>query len=33
MTDGPEDIPCASPADRIFRALSEALGQPASAQA
>jgi D-alanyl-D-alanine carboxypeptidase len=31
MVDGPEDIPCAAPADRIFRALAEALGQPAPA--
>jgi D-alanyl-D-alanine carboxypeptidase len=31
--DGPQDIPCAAPADRIFRALAEALGQPAPAQA
>jgi D-alanyl-D-alanine carboxypeptidase len=29
MTDAPhEDIPCADPADRIFGALAEALGQP-----
>jgi D-alanyl-D-alanine carboxypeptidase len=29
MTDGPQGIPCADPADRIFRALAEALGKPA----
>jgi hypothetical protein len=29
MTDAPhEDIPCADPADRVFEALAEALGQP-----
>jgi D-alanyl-D-alanine carboxypeptidase len=28
LTDGPEGIPCADPAVRIFRALTEALGQP-----
>jgi D-alanyl-D-alanine carboxypeptidase len=33
MTDGPQDIPCADPADRIFRALAEALGKPAPAPA
>src|SRR5215216_6547577 len=31
MKDGPEDLPCAEPADRIFRALAEALGKPAPA--
>jgi D-alanyl-D-alanine carboxypeptidase len=31
MTDGPQGIPCADPADRIFRALAEALGKPAPA--
>jgi hypothetical protein len=31
MTDGPQDVPCAPPADRIFRALAEALGKPAPA--
>ena len=31
MTDGPLSIPCADPADRIFRALAEALGKPAPA--
>ena len=29
MTDGPRGIPCDDPADRIFRALAEALGKPA----
>ncbi len=29
MADDPQDIPCAEPADRIFRALAEALGKPA----
>jgi D-alanyl-D-alanine carboxypeptidase len=29
MTDGPQGIPCDDPADRIFRALAEALGKPA----
>jgi D-alanyl-D-alanine carboxypeptidase len=29
--DGPQDIPCADPALRIFRALAEALGKPAPA--
>ncbi len=29
MKDGPQDITCAEPADRIFRALAEALGKPA----
>jgi D-alanyl-D-alanine carboxypeptidase len=33
MTDGPQGIPCADPADRIFRALAEALGKPAPAPA
>ena len=33
LTDGPQGMPCAHPADRIFRALAEALGQPAPAQA
>ena len=33
MKDGPEDIACAEPADRIFRALAEALGKPAPAPA
>jgi hypothetical protein len=28
-TDGPQGIPCVDPADRIFRALAEALGKPA----
>jgi hypothetical protein len=31
LKDGPEDIACAEPADRIFRALAEALGKPAPA--
>jgi D-alanyl-D-alanine carboxypeptidase len=31
MKDGPQDIACAEPADRIFRALAEALGKPAPA--
>jgi hypothetical protein len=31
MKDGPQGIPCALPADRIFRALAEALGKPAPA--
>jgi len=31
IKDGPQDIPCAEPADRIFRALAEALGKPAPA--
>ena len=31
MTDGPQNVPCDAPADRIFRALAEALGQPAPA--
>jgi D-alanyl-D-alanine carboxypeptidase len=31
MTDGPQGIPCADPALRIFRALAEALGKPAPA--
>jgi D-alanyl-D-alanine carboxypeptidase len=31
MKDGPQDIPCAEPADRIFRALAEELGKPAPA--
>jgi D-alanyl-D-alanine carboxypeptidase len=31
MKDGPQDIICAEPADRIFRALAEALGKPAPA--
>ena len=31
MKDGPQGIPCAEPADRIFRALAEALGKPAPA--
>jgi D-alanyl-D-alanine carboxypeptidase len=31
MTDGPQGIPCADPAPRIFRALAEALGKPAPA--
>jgi D-alanyl-D-alanine carboxypeptidase len=30
-TDGPHGIPCADPADRIFRALAEALGKPVPA--
>jgi D-alanyl-D-alanine carboxypeptidase len=29
MTDGPRGIPCDDPADRIFRALAEAQGEPA----
>jgi D-alanyl-D-alanine carboxypeptidase len=33
MKDGPQDVPCAEPADRIFRALAEALGKPAPAPA
>ena len=33
MTDGPQGTPCGDPADRIFRALAEALGQPAPAPA
>jgi D-alanyl-D-alanine carboxypeptidase len=33
MTDGPQGIPCADPADRIFRVLAEALGKPAPAPA
>jgi D-alanyl-D-alanine carboxypeptidase len=33
MTDEPQGIPCADPADRIFRALAEALGKPAPAPA
>jgi D-alanyl-D-alanine carboxypeptidase len=33
MTDGPQDILCAAPDDRIFRALAEALGKPAPAPA
>jgi D-alanyl-D-alanine carboxypeptidase len=33
IKDGPQDIPCAEPADRIFRALAEALGKPAPAPA
>jgi D-alanyl-D-alanine carboxypeptidase len=32
MTEGVQGIPCAEPADRIFRALAEALGKPAPAQ-
>ena len=31
MKDGPQDIICAEPADRIFRALAEALGKSAPA--
>jgi D-alanyl-D-alanine carboxypeptidase len=31
VKDGPQDIACAEPADRIFRALAEALGKPAPA--
>jgi D-alanyl-D-alanine carboxypeptidase len=31
MEDGPQDLPCAGPADRIFRELAEALGKPAPA--
>jgi D-alanyl-D-alanine carboxypeptidase len=31
MTDGPQGIPCADPAGRIFRALAEALGKPTPA--
>jgi D-alanyl-D-alanine carboxypeptidase len=31
LADGPQGIPCAYPAERIFRALAEALGQPAPA--
>jgi D-alanyl-D-alanine carboxypeptidase len=31
MTDEPQEIPCADPASRIFRALAEALGKPAPA--
>ena len=33
VKDGPQDITCAEPADRIFRALAEALGKPAPAPA
>jgi D-alanyl-D-alanine carboxypeptidase len=33
VKDGPQDIACAEPADRIFRALAEALGKPAPAPA
>jgi D-alanyl-D-alanine carboxypeptidase len=33
VKDGPQGIPCAEPADRIFRALAEALGKPAPAPA
>ncbi len=29
MKEGPQGIPCAAPADRIFRALAEALSKPA----
>ncbi|HLL40574.1 MAG TPA: hypothetical protein VK357_13040 [Rubrobacteraceae bacterium] len=29
MKDGPQGIPCAVPADRIFRELAEALGKTA----
>jgi D-alanyl-D-alanine carboxypeptidase len=28
MTDGPKGIPCEDPADRIFRGLAKALGEP-----
>jgi D-alanyl-D-alanine carboxypeptidase len=28
LSDSPHDIPCADPAVRVFRALTEALGQP-----
>jgi D-alanyl-D-alanine carboxypeptidase len=28
LTDGPQGIPCADPAVRVFEALAEALGQP-----
>jgi D-alanyl-D-alanine carboxypeptidase len=31
VKDGPQDITCAEPADRIFRALAEALGKPTPA--
>jgi D-alanyl-D-alanine carboxypeptidase len=31
VKDGPQDITCAEPADRIFSALAEALGKPAPA--
>ena len=31
MEEGPYDVPCAGPADRIFRELAEALGKPAPA--
>jgi len=31
MEEGPHDVPCAGPADRIFRELAEALGKPAPA--
>ena len=31
MEEGPQDVPCAGPADRIFRELAEALGKPAPA--
>jgi hypothetical protein len=33
MKDGPQGFTCAVPADRIFRALAEALGKPAPAPA
>jgi D-alanyl-D-alanine carboxypeptidase len=33
MKDGPQNIPCDVPASRIFKALAEALGQPAPAAA
>jgi len=33
MKDGPQDITCTEPADRIFRALAEALDNPAPAPA
>jgi transposase len=33
MKEGPQGITCAVPADRIFRALAEALGKPAPAPA
>ena len=31
MEEGPHDVPCAGPADRVFRELAEALGRPAPA--
>lgn len=31
MIDGPKGIPCEDPADRIFRGLAKALGEPRAA--